>query len=172
MADRSPPQRRRAADRSPRPGELQINHRVLLDRVTLVAVAGEIDIATAPHLRGYCERHARPGRGRHLVFDLTEVSFLDSSGVKVLVDAHLAARRHGGTVRVAALSPLVARVFGVLRLGDHIPVHTKVQQALAAVLAAPGRSRAPRRTALPDGKPVEAIRKCTAGTAAKEMRAT
>jgi anti-anti-sigma factor len=151
--------------------ELQINHRVLLDRVTLIAIAGEIDIATVPQLRGYCERHARPDRGRHLVFDLTEVTFLDSSGVRVLVDAHLAAGRHGPTVRVAAPSPPVTRVFDVLRLGDHIPVHTTVQQALAAVLVAPGRSRAPRRTTLPDGRPVEATRQCTAGATPKEMRA-
>ncbi|MFC6879425.1 MULTISPECIES: anti-sigma factor antagonist [Actinomadura] len=151
--------------------ELQIDHRVLLDRVTLIAIAGEIDIATAPQLRGYCERHARPDRGRHLALDLTEVAFLDSSGVKVLVDAHLAAGAHGTTVRVAAPSPLVARVFDVLRLGDHIPVHTTVQQALAAVLVMPGRSRAPRRSTLPDGMSAEATRTCTAGTAPKEMRA-
>ncbi|MBO2448638.1 STAS domain-containing protein [Actinomadura barringtoniae] len=157
-------------EEAPRPGELRIDHRVLLNRVTLIAIAGEIDIATAPQLRAYCERHARPDRGRHLVLDLTEVTFLDSSGVKILVDAHLAAEQHGTTVRVAAPSPLVTRVFDVLRLGDHIPVHTTVRQALAAALAASGPSRAPRRAPLPDGMPVEAIRKCRAGTAPKEMR--
>ncbi|MFC4055781.1 STAS domain-containing protein [Actinomadura syzygii] len=125
--------------------ELQLVHRVLLNRVTLIAVAGEVDLATAPQLRAYCERHAPPESARHVVFDLSEVTFMDSSGFQILLDAHLAAARNGATVRVAALPPLVRRVFGVLRLGEHIPVHDTVRQALAAVLTAPGRARTPHR---------------------------
>lgn len=50
----------------------------------MVAVSGEIDMATAPELRRALER-AIPDTEQGLVIDLLDVSFMDSSGLGVLV---------------------------------------------------------------------------------------
>jgi anti-anti-sigma regulatory factor len=45
----------------------------------VVVLAGEIDVATGPQLRAHLEKLVRL-RQNHLLLDLTQVSFLDSSG--------------------------------------------------------------------------------------------
>jgi anti-anti-sigma factor len=75
----------------------------------VIAVAGEIDMATARLLRqvmdGVCD-----GRER-LVVDLTGTTFIDSSGLAVLVRAYHRLGRRPGAVVVHASDPDVRRVF-------------------------------------------------------------
>lgn len=73
----------------------------------LVTVRGELDLAVA----GEVEAALLPPvtAGRHAVADLRELEFMDSTGVRVLVAAHLAAQEHGGRfslVRTAPGSPV------------------------------------------------------------------
>jgi anti-anti-sigma factor len=56
-----------------------------VEEAQLVRVAGEIDAGTAGALR-HCLRSARNERAT-LLLDLSDVSFLDSSGLRVLLDA-------------------------------------------------------------------------------------
>ncbi|MGN9844620.1 STAS domain-containing protein [Nonomuraea sp. H19] len=66
-----------------------------LSGTSLIAVGGEIDLADSGRLARYVNRVRRPGD--HVVFDLTEVSFLDCSGLRVLISsARRAARRRRG----------------------------------------------------------------------------
>jgi anti-anti-sigma factor len=72
-------------------------------------VYGELDIATAPELVEILTRlrhHQHP-----VVVDLAEVTFMDSTGLTTLMDAHLAAQRNGWSFSVRRPSPAVTRVF-------------------------------------------------------------
>lgn len=84
---------------------------------TLLCVAGEVDVATAPGLRraGMAEIRA----GRRLTVDLAEVTFLDAAGVSALVALHRAAVGAGGamTVRHTRHRP-VALVLDLTRATD------------------------------------------------------
>ncbi len=72
--------------------------------ITVLEVAGEVDIATAPRLR---ERLvAEVGRCRPLVLDLRQVDFLGIEGAHVLRDAVLLAGANGVGVALVGLSPL------------------------------------------------------------------
>ena len=72
-------------------------------------VYGELDIATAPEL---VEILARLRHHQHpVVVDLAEVTFMDSTGLTTLMDAHLAAQRNGWTFVVRRPSAAVRRVF-------------------------------------------------------------
>lgn len=81
----------------------------------LVHVGGELDPATAPALghalgilldRGY----------EHLDIDLREVTFCDSAGLKVLVDAHERLGRGGGTLVLRDPCPSLQILLGVFGL--------------------------------------------------------
>ncbi|GAA1565340.1 hypothetical protein GCM10009678_55490 [Actinomadura kijaniata] len=113
--------------------ELQLSHRHLPGGVTVVSVAGEVDLRTADRLHAYLQQ-ARRSPAEHLVLDLTDTPLLDSTGLQVLVNAHLYATAHGATIRVAALAPMVQRVFAITRLDAHIGVHPTVEDALLAAL--------------------------------------
>jgi anti-sigma B factor antagonist len=63
-----------------------------------VRVAGELDIATSPQLRQTLREAQRPLW--LVVLDLREVTFMDSSGVHIIADAAIDAKRTGGRLLV------------------------------------------------------------------------
>ncbi len=69
----------------------------------LVVVAnGEIDVWSAPQVRDVLA--ARDGRASRVVLDLRGVTFMDSSGVGLLVAEHQRARENGARFAVAVAS--------------------------------------------------------------------
>ena len=74
-----------------------------------VRVAGDLDMATAPQL----ERTLRePGLRTHLVvLDLRELAFMDSAGVRAIVDASVRARESGQRLVIVQGSSNVDRMF-------------------------------------------------------------
>jgi anti-anti-sigma factor len=74
----------------------------------LILVHGELDVATAPWLAALLKRLRE--RRHPVVLDLSEVAFMDSSGLNVLLDAHAAGRRDGWSFSIRRVSPRVARV--------------------------------------------------------------
>jgi anti-sigma B factor antagonist len=81
--------------------DLQVD--VLSTAPLVVAVSGEIDIASAPKLRevllGALGRH-----GTRLALDLSGVTFMDCAGINVLLAVRRHARLEGGWVHVARAS--------------------------------------------------------------------
>src|SRR3954468_1101208 len=67
--------------------------------VNVLAVLGELDLATAPHFRR-AVGGLLGGEARHVVVDLTETDFLDSSGLGALVWALFRMRAAGGDIVV------------------------------------------------------------------------
>src|SRR3954463_13815624 len=84
--------------------------------MVVVAVAGELDMATAPQLQDQISDLLEKGRTR-LVFDLSEVSFCDSTGLSVFVRAKNSTDDAGGTVRLAAPQRGGVRILGGRGLG-------------------------------------------------------
>lgn len=82
-----------------------------------VVVRGEIDVATSPVLRRQLERLA--GDDGPIVVDVHDMTFIDSSGLGVLVD--LLERRRakgGGPVTLEGMQEPVRRVFEITGLTD------------------------------------------------------
>ena len=83
-----------------------------------VQVAGEVDIETVPQLQQALEDAAASAS---VVLDLTAVTFIDSSGVRVLVE--FAQRNEDGPERFSIVSsPPVDRVIDVTGLRDRLPL--------------------------------------------------
>jgi anti-anti-sigma factor len=88
---------------------------------TVVAARGELDLATAPQL----ETALLPplGDGASVALDLRGLDFMDSTGVRVIVAAHLAAGEHGGALTVCATPDgAVARVLEISGLDTVLDV--------------------------------------------------
>lgn len=96
----------------------------------VVTVVGELDLHTAPRLREALLPLAEEA-GASVVVDLTEVPFLDSSGLTVFVVALKRLREQGGSLRLVAPSPRVVKVFAITGLDAAIPIHADLAAALA-----------------------------------------
>jgi anti-sigma B factor antagonist len=83
---------------------------------SVLAVSGEVDVATSPQLRR--ELHAMLDSGStEVVVDFSGTTFVDSSGLGVLVGAYKRLRDSGtGTIRIVGTQPSVRKVFEITGL--------------------------------------------------------
>ncbi|WP_417159465.1 STAS domain-containing protein [Streptomyces cyaneofuscatus] len=96
----------------------------------VLTVSGDLDIDTVPPLGRALETAAEEGSGP-VVVDLSGVGFADSTTVNVLLQGQTAL---GGRLRLAAPSPFVRRLIGMIGLDSAIPVLQDVDEAIDAAL--------------------------------------
>ena len=82
------------------------------DGHTVVAVSGEVDAASADTLRATITEVIDGGQGT-VVVDMSEVSFIDSSGLRVLIAGYKAAAAASGVLSVRAPSEPVTRLLEI-----------------------------------------------------------
>ena len=85
-----------------------------------VDVAGELDLATAPQVRAAVAAALADGCGT-LVLDLGEATFIDSSGLHLVVDADARCREVGVVLVVRPAPDPVQHVFALCGLSDQLP---------------------------------------------------
>ena len=87
----------------------------------VVAVRGDVDLATADAVRA--ELRAAAERSGTVVLDLREVSFMDTQGLAVVIEAEQAAAADDGTRLVIARAPdHVHRLFDMIGLTPRLEV--------------------------------------------------
>jgi len=97
----------------------------------VVTAAGELDLATESRMRESLRRAAEEA-GSCVVADLTGLSFMDSSGLGLLIEQRSALREHGGDLWVVA-GDVVQRLLEVAELEEAFRLHqarsTAVEEA-------------------------------------------
>ncbi|NQU36995.1 MAG: STAS domain-containing protein [Actinobacteria bacterium] len=96
---------------------------------SIVEVAGEVDVHTAPELDVAIFSLIAEGNFRVIV-DLSGVEFLDSTGLGVLVKALKRVRETDGSLDVVASSDRITKVFRITGLDAVIGIHASVEDAL------------------------------------------
>jgi anti-sigma B factor antagonist len=111
------------------------------DRCTL-AVAGDLDVSTALRLEMALDAEIDAG-ARHLVIDLAETTFVDSTGLAAFMAAHRRVQARSGSVRLINASPTVMRVIELSAL-DAVLVPAEPADFSADASRTSDRRRAPR----------------------------
>jgi anti-sigma B factor antagonist len=97
--------------------------------IRLVVIAGDLDVRTVPRTTAFLTDGARTPR--HLILDLSEVTFLTSSGIGFLIAAGDTGI-HGQLHLVGVLdNPLVQRPLAMVGLLDHLDVAPDLDTLLA-----------------------------------------
>ncbi|MER7564165.1 STAS domain-containing protein [Streptomyces sp. NPDC097941] len=112
------------------PGPLSIGH-TAVDGIPVVTVRGEIDHTVKDMLSQALLPDDGPTPPRTVV-DLSGVTFMDSSGINVLVAAHKSMSDAQGWLRLAAPQASVLRLIELVGLDQVISCHPTVERALAA----------------------------------------
>jgi anti-sigma B factor antagonist len=84
-----------------------------------VAPVGELDIATVDKLRGEVERLRESGFDK-LVLDLRGVRFLDSTGLRLVLELDQAAREASQELMIIRGSSVVQRIFEVTQVAERL----------------------------------------------------
>lgn len=80
-------------------------------------IAGEIDYTVTPKVRSSVLEHIKKTKGE-LEVDLSELSYLDSSGLAVFIEARRKLIDQGRSLRITALTPQVKKIFQLTQVGQ------------------------------------------------------
>ena len=115
--------------------EFGIKDRAVGRKAHVVSVRGEVDLFTAPTFKQRVMAPVAAGV-EHVVVDLTEATFIDSSSLGVLIGAHRRLKAHGGRLVVACGNDAIVKTFRITGLDDVFGLVDSVEVALGENAAA------------------------------------
>lgn len=100
-------------------------------RATVVSLSGSIDSLGGPEASVYLLRTIENG-SRHLVLDMSDVTFISSAGIQMIVNTIKMVRQAGGDLHLAAVPTSVRKVMELGGLLDAVDSFQDVAAAAAA----------------------------------------
>jgi len=100
--------------------------------VPVVAVSGEVDVYSAPELKQSLTSLLQSGE-KSVIVDLSDVAFLDSTGLGALVEARAAASEAGGSLPIVCGQERILKLFTITGLDGVFSIHSSVADALAGL---------------------------------------
>lgn len=110
---------------------LQVNSEKAGD-VTVLTCTGEVDLGNAPQLREALVPIFNEAKPR-LLLDLSGVSFMDSTGIGIMVNALNHVREKNGACAFCGAQPRVHRILQIAGLLNALPLHDTRAAALSAM---------------------------------------
>lgn len=90
----------------------------------LVSVSGELDLYTAPELKQVVEPVAASGE-HDLIIDLSELSYMDSTGLGIFVGTLKDLNKHNKELHVLGVNDRILKLFEITGLRDLMYVNKK-----------------------------------------------
>lgn len=97
----------------------------------ILPLDGEIDLHVSPEVAKSLRKMIE-NKPRQVVVDLTKVTYLDSSGLAVLIEGMQNVQKYGGKFGLAGVQEDVKHVFDIARLDQVFEIYPDVDSALAA----------------------------------------
>ncbi len=99
-------------------------------KAAIIRAQGDVDLYSSPKLRDAILEAVRL-KAVPIVVNLSDVTYMDSSGVATLIEGFQLAREYGGTVRLVGLNERVSEVFKLARLHQVFEICKTEEEALA-----------------------------------------
>ncbi len=100
-------------------------------RPNVLSLEGEIDLHVSPRV-SISLRQMIEKKPKRLVVNLSGVTYLDSSGLAVLIEAMQNVEKYGGKFALAGMQETVRSIFEIARLDQVFHIFTDVDSALVA----------------------------------------
>ncbi len=99
--------------------------------ILIVKIDGDIDHHICESLRHQIDDQLQDLRCKHILFSFTNVSFMDSSGIGVLIGRYKLVQKLGGLIAVAGANEKVQQIFQLSALDKLFPNFATEQEAIA-----------------------------------------
>ncbi len=99
----------------------------------IVSMKGEIDHHWAEYLKNKVDGEIIKSKTRDVVFDFKDVSFMDSSGIGVLIGRFKNVKRIGGKLVATHVNGQLGKLFHMAGLGKIVPVYETLDIALLGI---------------------------------------
>lgn len=104
-----------------------------INRNLIVSIIGEIDHHTAEEIRISIDKEFKRYNSKNIIFDFKGVTFMDSSGIGMVIGRYKETQKQGGSVCVSNISADAKRIFDISGLHKIIKVYKNLNDALKAV---------------------------------------
>lgn len=101
--------------------------------VLLVRLVGELDHHAAENLKQEMQTAMREKNAKHVILNLESLSFMDSSGLGVILGRYKEVKQSGGEMVVCSISPAVKRLFDMSGLFKIIRLEESEEFALLSL---------------------------------------
>jgi anti-sigma B factor antagonist len=101
------------------------------NRPDVLSLEGEIDLHVSPRV-AISLRQMTAKKPKQLLVDLSRVTYLDSSGLAVLIEAMQNVEEYGGTFAIVGVQAAVRTIFDIARLDQVFRIFPNVEAALTA----------------------------------------
>lgn len=105
-------------------------HYELHQNCLVIYVTDDLDHHAVTRLREYSDRLIDAGNIKHIIFDFTEVGFMDSSGIGLIMGRYKKVMFLGGRAAVTNVGEVVNRIFSLSGLYQIIERYDTVPEAL------------------------------------------
>lgn len=102
------------------------------DGTYVIALSGEVDLYTAPEFKQQLLEIIGQGAG-HVVVDLSETTFIDSTTLGVLVGGVKRLRPEGGQLSLVCSDRNIIKIFEITGLNKVFPIHDTRDEALGSL---------------------------------------
>jgi anti-sigma B factor antagonist len=102
------------------------------DNAYVIALSGEVDLYTAPEFKQQLLEVIGQG-AKHVVVDLSDTTFIDSTTLGVLVGGVKRLRPAGGHLSLVCSDRNITKIFEITGLNNVFPIHETREEALGGV---------------------------------------
>jgi len=93
-----------------------------------IQLEGEIDHHSAQGLRERIDQSFEPTDCKQIVFDFSRVTFMDSSGIGMIIGRYKNAKKRGGTVSIVGMNSEVGRLFQIAGLAKIVDSYATYEE--------------------------------------------
>lgn len=102
-------------------------------QVIVAVLDGEIDHHSAERIRNGIDKEIACTNAVNVIFDLRNVTFMDSSGIGIILGRYRLVYELGGTVVIFGASDAVRRILDMSGVGRIIKITTNMDNALMLI---------------------------------------
>jgi anti-sigma B factor antagonist len=119
---------------------MQVEQRTLDNNIELLAVSGRVAVGRESQRFEWTVDELLKQHKNRIVVDVSQVDYVDSAGLGILVGCHGKARESGGELRVAGAIARVSRLLEMTGLDKVLLLHPSVDDAVNAMAAGKGQA--------------------------------
>jgi stage II sporulation protein AA (anti-sigma F factor antagonist) len=102
----------------------------LITRTLIISIIGEIDHHTSEEARNRIDNYIDSNSVKNVIFDFSDVSFMDSAGIGVIIGRYKRVSIMGGKVSVVTTRPQIKRILEISGIQRISCIYDSIDNAL------------------------------------------
>lgn len=101
-----------------------------IDKSLIIKLHGELDHHSSEYIREKIDAEIMIKNPKNIIFDMGNLSFMDSSGIGVIIGRYKLITYSGGKVAIVNLKPQIKRIYEICGLKKIIPNYSTARNAI------------------------------------------